>query len=438
MPKTFSECKYCGSNKHHPDDCEFYPGCEICGNIAHEIVDCPKNLTNGRKQKDYLKRSVWYLDSGCSRHMIRVKQYLHKYSKVSGLKVVFRDNSLDSNACFYANASPSVDWLWHKRLSVGIKSLLKVSTAKDRLLLLSITPCLCNANFKVLFTKTQETIFNEKDEVVLIVPKRRDVYVIDMSSYNIDSNACFYVNASPSVNWLWHKRLSVGIKSLLEVSTAKLMLLVQKLLPLVLKFNVVDIKVTTTERLQLLEEFMLAGKRLKTYQRKDKDCLENTITYMIKNGNAPPITKVVECVETIIDYTTAEEKAQRMLELKARSTLLMGIPNEHQLKFNSIKDAKSLLQAVEKRFGGNVATKKTQRNLLKQQYENFTASSSEVLDQTFDRLQKLISQLEIHGESISQEYVNQKFLRSLSPEWNTHTIVLRNKPDIDTLSLDDL
>ncbi|GJZ17971.1 ribonuclease H-like domain-containing protein, partial [Tanacetum coccineum] len=65
--------------------------------------------------------------------------------------------------------------------------------------------------------------------------------------------------------------------------------------------------------------------------------------------------------------------------------------------------------------------------VLKQQYENFTASSSEVLDQTFDRLQKLISQLEIHGESISQEDVNQKFLRSLS-----------SKPEIDTLSLDDL
>ncbi|GJR51820.1 retrovirus-related pol polyprotein from transposon TNT 1-94 [Tanacetum coccineum] len=96
------------------------------------------------------------------------------------------------------------------------------------------------------------------------------------------------------------------------------------------------------------------------------------------------------------------------------------------------------MKFVEKRFGGNAATKKTQRNLLKQQYENFTASSSEVLDQTFDRLQKLISQLEIHGESISQEDVNQKFLRSLSPEWNTHTIVWRNKPEIDTLSLDDL
>ncbi|GJR93981.1 putative reverse transcriptase domain-containing protein [Tanacetum coccineum] len=68
-----------------------------------------------------------------------------------------------------------------------------------------------------------------------------------------------------------------------------------------------------------------------------------------KNGNAPPITKVVEGVETTIALTTAEEKTQRRLELKARSTLLMGIPNEHQLKFNSIKDAKSLLQAVEKR-----------------------------------------------------------------------------------------
>ncbi|GJS94512.1 hypothetical protein Tco_0801480 [Tanacetum coccineum] len=85
-------------------------------------------------------------------------------------------------------------------------------------------------------------------------------------------------------------------------------------------------------------------------------------------------------VETIIAPTTADEKAQRRLELKSRSTLLMCIHNEHQLKFNSIKDAKSLLQAVEKRFGGNAATKKTHRNLLKQQYENFTASSLEIYE----------------------------------------------------------
>ncbi|GKA16969.1 ribonuclease H-like domain-containing protein [Tanacetum coccineum] len=141
--------------------------------------------------------------------------------------------------------------------------------------------------------------------------------------------------------------------------------------------------------------------------------IDYSLWEVIENGKAPPIKKVVEGVETIIAPSTAEEKAQRRLELKARSTLLMCISNEHQLKFNSIKDAKSLLQAIEKRFGGNAATKKTQRNLLKQQYENFIASSSEVLDQTFDMLQKLISQLEIHGESILQEYVNQKFLRKV-------------------------
>ncbi|GKC54285.1 hypothetical protein Tco_1077030 [Tanacetum coccineum] len=71
-------------------------------------------------------------------------------------------------------------------------------------------------------------------------------------------------------------------------------------------------------------------------------------------------------------------------------------------------------------------------------HEEEQATIPIVLDQTFDRLQKLISQLEIQGESISQEDVNQKFLRSLSLEWNTHTIMWRNKPEIDTLSLDDL
>ncbi|GJX62024.1 hypothetical protein Tco_0294924 [Tanacetum coccineum] len=107
---------------------------------------------------------------------------------------------------------------------------------------------------------------------------------------------------------------------------------------------------------------------------------------VIENGATLPKTQVVEGVTTVMPITSAKDKAQRRLEVKARSTLMMGIPNEHQLKFNSIKDAKLLLEAVEKRFGGNATTKKTQRNLLKQQYENFTAPSSEMLDQTFDRL----------------------------------------------------
>ncbi|GJU98945.1 retrovirus-related pol polyprotein from transposon TNT 1-94 [Tanacetum coccineum] len=147
---------------------------------------------------------------------------------------------------------------------------------------------------------------------------------------------------------------------------------------------------------------------------------------------------IVEGVEKVIPITSAEDKAQRRLEVKARSTLTMGIPNEHELKFNSIKDAKLLLEAVEKRFGGNATTKKTQRNLLKQQYENFTAPSPEMLHQTFDRLQNLMSQLDLLDEKHSQEDVNKKLLRSLSPEWNTHAVVWRNKAELETMSIDDL
>ncbi|GKD85354.1 hypothetical protein Tco_1356508, partial [Tanacetum coccineum] len=71
-------------------------------------------------------------------------------------------------------------------------------------------------------------------------------------------------------------------------------------------------------------------------------------------------------------------------------------------------------------------------------YENFIAPSSETLDQTFDRLQKLVSQLEILGETLLQEDMNQKLLRSLSPEWNTYAIMWRNKPELETMSMDDL
>ncbi|GJV98577.1 hypothetical protein Tco_1553829 [Tanacetum coccineum] len=79
-----------------------------------------------------------------------------------------------------------------------------------------------------------------------------------------------------------------------------------------------------------------------------------------------------------------------------------------------------------------------QKTILKQQYENFTASRSEGLDKTYDRFQKLISQLEIHGEVISQEDANIKLLRSLPLAWNNIPLIIRNKSDLDTMSMDDL
>nr|GEU79769.1 putative ribonuclease H-like domain-containing protein [Tanacetum cinerariifolium] len=86
-----------------------------------------------------------------------------------------------------------------------------------------------------------------------------------------------------------------------------------------------------------------------------------------------------------------------------------ALPDKHQLKFNSHKDAKTLMKAIKKRFGGNTETKKVQKTLLKQQYKNFTGSHSESLDQIHDRLQKL-----------------------------THTLIWRNKADLEEQSLDDL
>ncbi|GKC33022.1 hypothetical protein Tco_1040316, partial [Tanacetum coccineum] len=114
--------------------------------------------------------------------------------------------------------------------------------------------------------------------------------------------------------------------------------------------------------------------------------IDYTLWEIIKNGNAPIVTKLVDGKETAIPPISVEEKVQRRAKLKARSTLLMALPNERQLKFNSYKDAKTLMQAIESRF---------------------------------------------------REDINQKFLRSLSQEWTMHTIIWRNKPEIETLSLDD-
>nr|GEW32815.1 hypothetical protein [Tanacetum cinerariifolium] len=120
-----------------------------------------------------------------------------------------------------------------------------------------------------------------------------------------------------------------------------------------------------------------------------------SLSEVILNGDSPIPTRVVDGVVQPIAPTTAEQRLAKKNELKARGTLLMALPDKHQLKFNIHKIAKSLMEAIEKRFGRNKETKKVQKTLLKQQYKNFTSSSSESLDQIHDRLQKLISQLEI-------------------------------------------
>nr|GEZ70780.1 hypothetical protein [Tanacetum cinerariifolium] len=90
---------------------------------------------------------------------------------------------------------------------------------------------------------------------------------------------------------------------------------------------------------------------------------------------------------------TAEDMQKRRNDVKARTTLLLAFPDEHQLRFSKYKTAQELWAAILKTFGGNEATKKTKKNLLKQH---------------------------------------------LAPEWLMHTIVWRNRSELDTMSLDDL
>nr|GEU83886.1 hypothetical protein [Tanacetum cinerariifolium] len=151
-----------------------------------------------------------------------------------------------------------------------------------------------------------------------------------------------------------------------------------------------------------------------------------TLWDIIENGNSfKPVAQTVKGSSTphIPGLVTADEKIQKKNDVKARSMLLMALLNEHLMAFNQYKDAKSLFDAITTRFDGNDATRKTQNTLLKQMYKNFSAQCTESLDSIFNKIQKIVSQLAILGESISQEDLNMKFLRIMPSEWNTHVVV---------------
>ncbi|GJZ47133.1 hypothetical protein Tco_0600965 [Tanacetum coccineum] len=125
-------------------------------------------------------------------------------------------------------------------------------------------------------------------------------------------------------------------------------------------------------------------------------------------------------------------------ERKAKNILLMAIPKEHMRRFHGMDDAKEIWEAIRTRFGGNANSKKMQKAVFKQQFEAFKISSSEGLEKGYDRFQQLLSQLEAHGAEVSTEDANHKFLRSLPPAWSNLAMTMRTKPEVDTLSIDDL
>nr|GEW77731.1 hypothetical protein [Tanacetum cinerariifolium] len=85
---------------------------------------------------------------------------------------------------------------------------------------------------------------------------------------------------------------------------------------------------------------------------------------------------------------TTKDMQKRRNDVKARTTLLLALLDEHQLRFS--------------------------------------------------KLQAIMSHLEFMNVEIEQDDLNQKFLTSLALEWLMYTIVWRNRDDLDIISLDDV
>ncbi|GJU89987.1 reverse transcriptase domain-containing protein [Tanacetum coccineum] len=160
---------------------------------------------------------------------------------------------------------------------------------------------------------------------------------------------------------------------------------------------------------------------------------------VIQRGNGPvSVSTDTNGQIKVLPLKTVKEILAREKERKARTTLLMAIPEDHLAKFHKMTDAKEMWDAIKSRFGGNDESKKMQKYILKQQFEGFSVSNSKGLHKGYDRFQSLLSQLEIHGAGVSTEDTNQKFLRSLPSSWSQVSLIMRTKPRVDSLSFDDL
>ncbi|GJR40464.1 ribonuclease H-like domain-containing protein [Tanacetum coccineum] len=156
---------------------------------------------------------------------------------------------------------------------------------------------------------------------------------------------------------------------------------------------------------------------------------------IITNGNQTTTDPASPSVSA--PKTSLAANARRNNE-KALNILLSAIPDRHLLSFHDAVDARSLWKAIKARFGGNEASKKMQKNLLKQQFETFTIGSREELDSAYERFQHILSMLELHDATVSIEDANLKFLRSLPSVWHVVATMIRGQPGLDELDFDDL
>nr|GEV57183.1 ribonuclease H-like domain-containing protein [Tanacetum cinerariifolium] len=120
----------------------------------------------------------------------------------------------------------------------------------------------------------------------------------------------------------------------------------------------------------------------------------------------------------ILPPTTAEEHIAVQRESKANTTLLQSIPDDHVADFHYMDDARDIWNAVKARFGGNAESKKMRKSMLKQEFLEFRIGEAEGLHKGYDRMQKILSQLNQLKAKPEDEDINLKFLRALPSSWS--------------------
>nr|GEV80808.1 putative ribonuclease H-like domain-containing protein [Tanacetum cinerariifolium] len=158
----------------------------------------------------------------------------------------------------------------------------------------------------------------------------------------------------------------------------------------------------------------------------------------LKEGDAKSMTTDNDGHLKIRHPVTAEEHIQVQREEKARMILLFALPDEHMGDFYHMIDARDIWNAIKARFSGNAESKKMQKSLLKQKFEEFKISEEEGLDKGYDKMQKILTQMNTLKIKPEQEDVNMKFLRGLPPFWSSIVLILKTKGGLEYISFDDL
>nr|GEU88270.1 ribonuclease H-like domain-containing protein [Tanacetum cinerariifolium] len=307
---------------------------------------------------------------------------------------------------------------------------------------------MCDRKNNVLFTDTECLVLSpnfklpDESQILLRVPRKNNMYNVDMKKIvPKESLTCLVAKATLNESMLWHRRMShIKFKNInklvkdilvrclpskrFENDQTCVACLKGKQHKASCHLGKFDEKADegyfigytmNSKAFRIYPTQLSLNKLSNNYSEGINKCMrmEQYLTFtdhalweVIVNGDS--VSSVASAsAEGLISPKTVEQKLARKNELKAKSTLMLAILDEHLLKFHACKDAKSLWEAIKSRFGGNNESKKMKKTILKQNYENFTASSQEGLDKTYDRFQKLITQLEIHDNTSStNEIVN--------------------------------